>query len=58
MTEDEILEEHVGLDKYRWKAMRPKGSHRHSKHHQQSWLITVPRNDGKKLAAGTLNAIP
>ncbi len=37
--------------------MRSKGSHRHLKHPKQPLLITVPGNDGKELAKGTLNAI-
>jgi predicted RNA binding protein YcfA (HicA-like mRNA interferase family) len=37
--------------------MRSKGSHRHFKHPEQAYLVTVPGNDGKELAPGTLNAI-
>jgi predicted RNA binding protein YcfA (HicA-like mRNA interferase family) len=32
-------------------------SHRHFKHPDQASVITVPGNDGKELAPGTLNAI-
>ena len=39
-----------------WKEMRSKGSHRHFKHPDQRSVITMPGNDGKELAAGTLNA--
>jgi len=45
------------LEKHGWKEMRSKGSHRHFKHPQRAHLITVPGNDGKELAPGTLNAI-
>jgi predicted RNA binding protein YcfA (HicA-like mRNA interferase family) len=37
--------------------MRTKGSHRHFKHPEQPYVVTVPGNEGKELAAGTLNAI-
>jgi predicted RNA binding protein YcfA (HicA-like mRNA interferase family) len=37
--------------------MRTKGSHRHFKHPEQPYVVTVPGNGGKELAAGTLNAI-
>ena len=40
-----------------WVEIRSKGSHRHFKHPTQPLLITVPGNDGKDLATGTLNAI-
>ena len=45
------------LEKHGWREMRSKGSHRHFKHPEQAYLITVPGNDGKELAPGTLNAI-
>jgi predicted RNA binding protein YcfA (HicA-like mRNA interferase family) len=45
------------LEKNGWKEMRSKGSHRHFKHLNQPWVITVPGNDGKEIAPGTLNAI-
>ncbi|MGA2326131.1 MAG: type II toxin-antitoxin system HicA family toxin [Bryobacteraceae bacterium] len=45
------------LEKRGWKEMRSKGSHRHFKHPEQPCLITVPGNEGKELAPGTLNAI-
>jgi predicted RNA binding protein YcfA (HicA-like mRNA interferase family) len=45
------------LEKHGWKEMRSKGSHRHFKHPQQPFLITVPGAGGKELATGTLNAI-
>ncbi len=45
------------LEQNGWKEMRAKGSHRHFKHPTQPWLITVPGNQGKELAPGTLNAI-
>jgi len=32
-------------------------SHRHSKHPNEASVITVPGNEGKELAPGTLNAI-
>jgi predicted RNA binding protein YcfA (HicA-like mRNA interferase family) len=37
--------------------MRSKGSHRHFKHPELPSLVTVPGNDGRELAPGTLNAI-
>jgi len=45
------------LEKHGWREMRSKGSHRHFKHPEQAHLVTVPGNDGKELAPGTLNAI-
>lgn len=35
--------------------MRPKGSHRYFKHPPKRYVITVPGNEGKELAPGTLN---
>jgi predicted RNA binding protein YcfA (HicA-like mRNA interferase family) len=46
------------LEKHGWKEMRSKGSHRHFKHSELPHLITVPGNEEKELAPGTLNAIP
>ena len=37
--------------------MRSKGSHRHFKHPEHKFVITVPGQDGKELAPGTLNPI-
>jgi predicted RNA binding protein YcfA (HicA-like mRNA interferase family) len=34
-----------------------KGSHRHFRHPERPEVITVPGNNGKELASGTLNAI-
>ena len=45
------------LEKQGWKEIRSKGSHRHFKHAEHRWIITVPGNKGKELAPGTLNAI-
>jgi predicted RNA binding protein YcfA (HicA-like mRNA interferase family) len=45
------------LEKHGWKEMRSRGSHRHFKHPERAHLITVPGNEGKELAPGTLNAI-
>ena len=45
------------LERNGWKEMRSKGSHRHFKHPSRASLVTVPGNDGKELATGTLNAI-
>ena len=45
------------LEKHGWKEMRSKGSHRHFKHPNERNVITVPGNEGKELAPGTLNAI-
>lgn len=44
------------LQRHGWKQIRFKGSHRHFKHPEQPLVITVPGNDGKELAPGTLNA--
>ncbi len=45
------------LEKHGWVEMRSKGSHRHFKHPEGVFVITVPGNEGKELAPGTLNAI-
>jgi predicted RNA binding protein YcfA (HicA-like mRNA interferase family) len=45
------------LEQNGWTEMRAKGSHRHFKHPDQPYVITVPGNAGKELAPGTLNAI-
>jgi predicted RNA binding protein YcfA (HicA-like mRNA interferase family) len=45
------------LEKNGWVEMRSRGSHRHFKHPEQAFVITVPGNQGKELATGTLNAI-
>jgi len=45
------------LEKQGWVEMRSRGSHRHFKHPNQAFVITVPGNEGKELAPGTLNAI-
>ena len=45
------------LEKHGWLEVRSKGSHRHFKHPNQPLLVTVPGNEGKELAPGTLNAI-
>ena len=45
------------LEQHGWVEMRSRGSHRHFKHPNQASVITVPGNDGKELAPGTLNAI-
>jgi predicted RNA binding protein YcfA (HicA-like mRNA interferase family) len=45
------------LEQHGWKEMRMKGSHRHFKHPEQPYVITVPGNEGKEVATGTLNAI-
>jgi len=45
------------LQKEGWIQMRSKGSHRHFRHPTRSSVITVPGNDGKELAPGTLNDI-
>jgi predicted RNA binding protein YcfA (HicA-like mRNA interferase family) len=45
------------LEEHGWIEMRSKGSHRHFKHPHQSMVITVPGNEGKELAPGTLNSI-
>jgi predicted RNA binding protein YcfA (HicA-like mRNA interferase family) len=45
------------LEKQGWKEMRSKGSHRSFRHPDQPCVVTVPGNEGKELAPGTLNAI-
>jgi predicted RNA binding protein YcfA (HicA-like mRNA interferase family) len=45
------------LEKHGWIEMRSRGSHRHFKHPNQPLVVTVPGNEGKELAPGTLNAI-
>jgi len=45
------------LERHGCVEVRSKGSHRHFKHPDQASVITVPGNDGKELAPGTLNAI-
>lgn len=45
------------LEQQGWIEVRSKGSHRHFKHPDRPWVITVPGSDGKELAPGTLNAI-
>ena len=45
------------LEQHGWVEIRSRGSHRHFKHPYQAFVITVPGNDGKELAPGTLNAI-
>lgn len=36
--------------------MRTRESHRHFKHPSKASVVTVPGNEGKEIAAGTLNA--
>ena len=45
------------LEKNGWTEMRSKGSHRHFRHPDQPYVVTVPGTGGKELAPGTLNAI-
>jgi predicted RNA binding protein YcfA (HicA-like mRNA interferase family) len=45
------------LEKYGWVEMRSRGSQRHFQHPNEALVITVPGNDGRELAPGTLNAI-
>ncbi len=45
------------LEQHGWVEMRSRGSHRHFKHPERKFVITVPGQDGKELAPGTLNAI-
>jgi predicted RNA binding protein YcfA (HicA-like mRNA interferase family) len=46
------------LEEHGWVEMRSRGSHRHFKHPNEALVITVPGNEGRELAPGTLNAIP
>jgi predicted RNA binding protein YcfA (HicA-like mRNA interferase family) len=45
------------LEQNGWTEMRSRGSHRHFRHAKKPSVVTVPGNDGKELAPGTLNAI-
>jgi predicted RNA binding protein YcfA (HicA-like mRNA interferase family) len=45
------------LEKNGWTEMRSRGSHRHFKHPERAAVVTVPGNNGKELAPGTLNDI-
>jgi predicted RNA binding protein YcfA (HicA-like mRNA interferase family) len=45
------------LEREGWIEIRTKGSHRHFRHPDRPLLVTVPGNEGKELATGTLNAI-
>jgi predicted RNA binding protein YcfA (HicA-like mRNA interferase family) len=45
------------LEKAGWREIRIRGSHRHFRHPRENWVVTVPGNEGKELARGTLNAI-
>jgi predicted RNA binding protein YcfA (HicA-like mRNA interferase family) len=45
------------LERKGWRELRSKGSHRHFRHPERPTLVTVPGNQGKELATGTLNAI-
>ena len=45
------------LEQHGWVEMRSRGSHRHFKHPNQAFVITVPGNGGKELAPGTLTVI-
>jgi predicted RNA binding protein YcfA (HicA-like mRNA interferase family) len=45
------------LEKAGWRELRSKGSHRHFRHPDRPLIVTVPGNDSKELAPGTLNAI-
>ena len=38
------------LEQHGWVEMRSRGSHRHFKHPDEAFVITVPGNDGKELA--------
>ena len=45
------------LEQNGWREVRSRGSHRHFKHPNERLIVTVPGNEGKELAPGTLNAI-
>ena len=45
------------LQRKGWQELRSKGSHRHFKHPNFPSIVTVPGNDGKEVAPGTLNDI-
>jgi len=45
------------LERHGWIEIRSRGSHRHFKHPDHPQLITVPGNEGKELAPGTLQSI-
>lgn len=45
------------LETHGWVEMRSRRSYRHFRHPDQPMVITVPGNEGKELAPGTLNAL-
>jgi predicted RNA binding protein YcfA (HicA-like mRNA interferase family) len=45
------------LERNGWMQLRIKGSHRQFRHPTKPLVITVPGNDGRELASGTLNDI-
>ncbi len=45
------------LEAHGWVEIRSRGSHRHFKHPTLPMVVTVPGDNGKELAPGTLNAI-
>jgi predicted RNA binding protein YcfA (HicA-like mRNA interferase family) len=45
------------LQNHGWVELRSKGSHKQFRHPDQALVITVPGNEGRELAPGTLNAI-
>lgn len=45
------------LQRQGWVELRSRGSHRQFKHPRERSVITVPGQEGKELAPGTLNDI-
>jgi predicted RNA binding protein YcfA (HicA-like mRNA interferase family) len=45
------------LEQNGWREMRSRGSHRNFKHPKSPSVVTVPGNDSKELAPGTLKDI-
>ncbi|MDR3719469.1 MAG: type II toxin-antitoxin system HicA family toxin [Bryobacteraceae bacterium] len=45
------------LERNGWIQLRVKGSHRQFRHFSKPLVITVPGNEGRELASGTLNDI-
>ncbi|MBM3763795.1 MAG: type II toxin-antitoxin system HicA family toxin [Acidobacteria bacterium] len=45
------------LERNGWREVRTKGSHRHFRHANVPFIVTVPGNPGGEVAPGTLNDI-
>ena len=45
------------LERHGWVEIRSRGSHRHFKHPNRAFVVTVPGNQGRELPPGTLKSI-